>query len=435
MIRRLRDIALAPVARRILRGFGANFLGKVWALIIQLGSVPFLVGAWGADGYGTWVMISTVSAYLTLSDFGIGSAATVEMTRAITREDPRGALRVFQSSWLFMTAATVSIALCVIAGSWVWHFCLYDQRAEEIITSKQISLAVTFICLASLLSLQMSIQKTVFYATQRYAFGTALYDISYLIEGLVVIAIALFGGSIVAAAVAMVVQRVLALSVYTIVLGKLTPWWHMGYRAAEKETLRQILKPSISALALSMATTFGLQGVVLSVGWVMGPIAAAIFATSRMITRIPLQFSALLTRASLPELTRAFESGNRQLSRNLIRANMLLALLSLLPFCVILPLWGPAIISKISHGELHSDSTLMLLMALAAVASAVWSTLGTALVSINRQGVFSWHVLAFYTLCALSPFFLQKELIEVAAFILMSEIIISAVVIFAGRRL
>ena len=61
---------------RLLRGVGANLLGKFWVVLSQTVTVPVMLTIWGAKGYGVWLMIWAVPSYVTLSDFGFGSAAS-----------------------------------------------------------------------------------------------------------------------------------------------------------------------------------------------------------------------------------------------------------------------------------------------------------------------------------------------------------------------
>ena len=60
--------ANGSVTHRLMRGFGANALGPVVTAIIQLGSVPIFLHAWGAAKYGDWLLLSAIPSYLSLSD-------------------------------------------------------------------------------------------------------------------------------------------------------------------------------------------------------------------------------------------------------------------------------------------------------------------------------------------------------------------------------
>src|SRR6202000_1178180 len=91
------------VGRRIVFSFLANGVGKIWVILIQLVTVPVLSVKWGPSGYGIWLMLTTVPAYIALSNFGFGTAAAVDMTQHYTRQDYNKALRTFQSAWILIS--------------------------------------------------------------------------------------------------------------------------------------------------------------------------------------------------------------------------------------------------------------------------------------------------------------------------------------------
>lgn len=411
------------VFQRLLKGVGANSLGKAWALLIQLISVPILTSSWGIESYGVWLMISTIPVYLSLSDFGLGTAAGVDMTTAMAREDRPAALRAFQSVWLFMTALTAVIAICIVAGAlyWGYHF---ESSNETIIAAKRIAYAIIFVTLASFLMIQVSIWKTAFQATHKYALGTVISDLASLLDGLAVISIAALGGDIVFAAIGMLGARIVSTAACYIVLSRLEPWCRPGLSMANGATIRRLTKPSLAALALTLANSLGLQGIVLSIGWTMGPTIAATFATTRMLTRIPLQFSTLLSRASIPELTRAQVEGHDDLTRKLMKANIVLALCSMIPFAIALYFWGPNLLSRLSHGTMATPPLAFALLGIAATLNSLWSTLGAKLLATNQQSAYSSLVLSLYAICAASPFIRNIDLFSILGLIAISEALV-----------
>ena len=69
--------------QRLMRGFGATALNPIATAIIQLGSVPILLHAWGATKYGDWLLLSAIPSYLTLSDLGLGAASGSDMSMRV----------------------------------------------------------------------------------------------------------------------------------------------------------------------------------------------------------------------------------------------------------------------------------------------------------------------------------------------------------------
>ena len=83
---------MTSVKRRIAANLGANTLGRVLGVLIQLISVPVMLSHWGAWIYGEWILLSTMPSYLAMSDIGFGNVAGNEMTMLVSRGKKREAL-------------------------------------------------------------------------------------------------------------------------------------------------------------------------------------------------------------------------------------------------------------------------------------------------------------------------------------------------------
>src|ERR1700719_3609809 len=103
------------IVRRSIRGIGATALGPVVTSLIQLGSVPLLLHAWGAAKYGDWLLLSAIPSYLTLSDLGFGDSSGSDMSMRVAAGDRQGAIETFQSSWVFLSLVSLFVALLAAA--------------------------------------------------------------------------------------------------------------------------------------------------------------------------------------------------------------------------------------------------------------------------------------------------------------------------------
>ena len=56
--------------KRLFRGIGANFLGQIINIASRIVLVPLFLLAWGADIYGEWLLLSSMVAYLSLTEMG-----------------------------------------------------------------------------------------------------------------------------------------------------------------------------------------------------------------------------------------------------------------------------------------------------------------------------------------------------------------------------
>ena len=56
--------------KRLIQGIGANFLAQIINLASRVLLVPLFLTAWGVKVYGEWLLLSSMVAYLSLTDLG-----------------------------------------------------------------------------------------------------------------------------------------------------------------------------------------------------------------------------------------------------------------------------------------------------------------------------------------------------------------------------
>jgi O-antigen/teichoic acid export membrane protein len=376
-------------------------------------------------------MLVTIPSYLWLSDVGLSAAAATDVTKAVAAGNYEQALSSFQTSRLFATIMTAGIAMLSVIGLVVWLHSFTPVSGPW--DAEALSWAVVFTTLGTLCSLQMGIFQIIYQATNKYAFGTAIRDLNIPFQGFAVIAVAYLGGDLADASAVSAGIAGLMLIVYAAVLVRVEPWVKLNFTYANWATLRRLLRPSMASFALAGANSIGLQAVVVTIGWALGPAAAAIFATARMISRTPLQFAGLLSRASLPELTKAIEVGNTSLTARLMRLNIWAATVVMAPAMLILLLWGPNLLLFLSGGALHANRTLFTLLGFAALFNAIWTTLAMKLLAQNRHGEYAWLVLGLNILVALVPLLTGSGLFAAAAVMMVSDGIILILVLAKSR--
>lgn len=404
MNRLLRLANASPVGQRLVSGFGANLLAKIWIMLVQIVSVPSLTASWGVEGFGVWLMITTIPSYLAISDFGLATAAGVDMTQSIAKDDHPSALRSFQTIWVFISTVSCGVAALIGIGFAIW-LGFESDAASSTFSAQEIFGAAIFVIFGALLSAQTSVMIVVYQATHKYALGHFINGFSFPLQGAAAIIVAMSGGGFVAAAAAAACAAGIILLICSRVLARLEPWARVGTANADRATLKRLFRPSLAAFALTAANSFGLQGIVITIGWAMGPAVAAVFATARMISRVPLQFSMLAARASLPEFTRAYASGDHRLATKLMKVNLALASAVMIPSVLGLIIFGPKVLTWLSSGTMDADQMTFGLLGLAALLNVLWATHGFGLLATNRQGEYAWLVLVLYGVVAIAPFF------------------------------
>ena len=75
--------------KRLIQGLGANFLGQVINLASRVLLVPLFLTAWGAQVYGEWLLLTSIVAYLYLTDLGGQLYIINRLTQAYAQQDSR----------------------------------------------------------------------------------------------------------------------------------------------------------------------------------------------------------------------------------------------------------------------------------------------------------------------------------------------------------
>jgi len=300
-----------------MRGIAATALNPVANAIIQLGTVPVLLHAWGTAKYGDWLMLSAVPSYLTLTNMGFGDASGSDMTLRASSGDKNGVIETFQSSLALLFGVSSIVLLAVISLVWLFPWqrsmhlaSLSDRNAAQVV----LSLAI-YIVLAQ----QSGVIESGFRCNGHFAIGTSCSTLLRLGETVVASIVGVYTGNLLITAVTYLVFRCFATVAYALLLHRMTPWLPIGLSKASLERIKELAKPALGFMAMPLGYAISLQGFTLLIGSILGPIAVTAFSTLRTMTRVNFQLMTVIAWAIWPELSSAFGAGNLALARRLHR--------------------------------------------------------------------------------------------------------------------
>jgi len=401
----LKSIADGGLRRRLLKGAGATALSPVISAIVQLGSVPLLLHAWGAATYGDWLLLSAIPSYLTFSDLGFGDASGSDMSVRVAAGDRDGALETFQSSWILVSAVSlVALLLAAIATWWFpWQAWLKLSGISNVEAVKVVMLLGAYVAVSQ----QNGIIESGYRSDGHFATGTFWILMLRLSETLVATIVALAGGTLVAVAATYLAVRCGGTMAYALYMRQLSPWIRFGFRHARWGTIKRMAAPAIGFMAFPLGYALTLQGFTVVIGARMGPIAVVSFSTLRTLSRMVLQVNTVMKHALWPELSRAFGEGNVDLSRILHRhawrATLGLSLVGGLSLWIV----GPTIYGVWLHHGIPFDAACFHVLLAVVVVSSLWEL--SAVIPMSTNGHF--RIAMIYSAVALTSLGLTWMLI------------------------
>jgi O-antigen/teichoic acid export membrane protein len=301
----------------LLRGLGATALQPVVTAVIQLGTVPCLLHAWGAAKYGDWLILSAIPGYLSLSDLGFGDASGSDMTMRVAARDRKGAIETFQSSLALLSLVSLFIGL--LAAAAVWHVPWHRWVRLATLSDFQASAVVLVFGAYLLVSQQCGILESGFRCDGNFATGNVFGTLLRLVETGVGTAVGILTGSLFWAAAAYLFSRTVGTIAYGLLLHRKSPWLPIGFSDARLARIKELAAPAFGFVALPLANAISIQGFTLLIASVLGSVAVTRFSTLRTLTRVNFQLMTVIAWAMWPELSRAFGEGNVSLARTLHR--------------------------------------------------------------------------------------------------------------------
>lgn len=359
------------VRRRIIHGVSANAFGTAVTMFLQVVTVPVLIHAWGTGTFGEWLVLSTVPAFLAMSDWGFENTAGNRMTVEIAAENRDGVLAVYQSLWCFVSlisagiVAAVAVVAVIFPSAWLR---LGGVRSDINAAAITVILVIHFAVV-----LQGGLIRSGFRSTGRYALGVIYQNLTRAAEGLAVIASAIIGGNPVHAALSMLTVRILMTVLSDYQMRRSAPWLKVGARYASKARLRALLPGTAAMMAFPLGFALSLQGMVALIGITLGPVAVVSFATVRTLSRLVFQLAGVISSSTLPEISFAFATGQIDLARALHRRGFQSVAWLTILLSVMLALVGGTILRIWTRGAVAPHATLLYAMLVVAIGDALWT--------------------------------------------------------------
>ncbi|MEW6389612.1 MAG: oligosaccharide flippase family protein [Pseudomonadota bacterium] len=352
--------------RRIISGTAANGLNLGYLALVGVLTTPGMIMAWGANGYGVWLMLTSIPTYLALSDLGFSTAAMNAMAMSFARGEKDIVVETFHSLIALHLAAFAAIMGCAALALAVLGEILRIDVVQKY------WIVILLLAAFSCLSMFSRVLLAGFRAGGHYTKGTLIYDAGQFAGNVIIIPVALLGGGYAACVIAWILVRLLTIMILWVSLRRTVQWLTIGVKRATMLVLRKLLHPAIGAMAIPGALALNQQGVAFIVGLVISPAATATLSSVRTASRLAIQVVSVVNRATIPELSAASARDDSASVKRILWINILAILALLLPIAAIFAFWGPQLVSIWTKGAIVPSRSFITLMAVGMLIHACW---------------------------------------------------------------
>jgi O-antigen/teichoic acid export membrane protein len=377
-----------PRRRRFALGVLSTGYVKLVVAAVQLAIIPVLAIKWGLVLYGQWLMLVTIPMFLAASDFGFSTAASNRIIGEVARGERGEALVTFQSALRMILLLTGGIAALAVAGG----LLLPDSMlaAEGGMSGVEARTALLVMVAYGLMTLQEMLFAGVSRAEGKQAAALAIRGTIMLFEGIAILLVVLFGGSPVEAAVCYLVIRTAGIAWAASLARRSAPWMRIGFAAATRDRLRELLRPAISAMVLPLSVAAYLQGTALAIGLAAGPAAVPLFTSLRTASRVGLQLVNTLVVPLMPEITSAHARGDERLLARMAGLLLMVNGLAGPIFGAGVVFFGAELLELWTQGVIQPPQAMITLMGISLTFAILWYPMGDMLLAINKHETYSY---------------------------------------------
>lgn len=376
---------MTSVKRRIAANFAASALGKGIGALAQVVSVPIMLSHWGAGAYGEWILLTTVPSYLAMTDIGFGNVAVNEMTMLVAAGRRDEALGVFQSVNLLIAAISMSLGAVFLVGVWSLPVERW-LRATGYTGAHDLRVILSTLGITTLITLQENLFHASFQCVGKKAIGTTFKSAATAVVSVGNIVAVMLGANMLTTAVVFAILTILGTIALWNALFVNIRWIRFGVRHARMDIILRLARPAVSFMSFPASNLLNIQGILMVIGHVLGPVGVVTFSTARTISRSVLQALQLINASIWPEVSAAFGSGSIDLLRKLHRKSCQLSFFLCIAATALVAAFGNQVWDRWTVGKIQTDPVLLDILLLQMLLGAFWYTSSVVPAATNNHG-------------------------------------------------
>lgn len=260
---------------------------------------PLLLASLGKEGYGVWILVGQVTAYLPILDLGVGSSVGRFVAKYNAKKDYEGLSQIISSSiFLFLISSIFVVIITLII--WPNFSKFFDLSREYFNVGRWLVLLIGF---GFAVDFPLRIGQGILQGIHRF-------DLMYFLRATgtflrLILIITVFGwfrckSLIVLGIIATVITILIDVLMCSYVHHKSPVIGKFEYKSVKFSSLKEIWSLSLSALLGTLAALLFNQGQIICVGKIVGTRTVTIYAIPIMLLTYGSMITAYITGAFKP---------------------------------------------------------------------------------------------------------------------------------------
>ncbi|MEU7782049.1 lipopolysaccharide biosynthesis protein [Micromonospora parva] len=324
--------------RALVTGIASSLAGKAVGLVAPLLITPIAFSYLGAERYGMWMAITSLTAMALFADFGLGNGLLTRLSRLYATGDRRVAAREIASAYALLTCLAVALLLVLVLSIQLVAWPAFLNVVDPVVARD--ARAVVLLCFgAFLINIPLALIQRVQYAHQQVGQSNLWQAAGSLVSAaLVVTAVAANAAPVLVIAAAVLAVPLLNLANSICYFGWQQPDLRPRVKDVRASKVRGLLRLGLRFFGLSVLSSIALNIDGFLVGRVLGLHAAANYAVILRMFAVLVLFVTLVNLPLWPANGEALARGDVTWVRRSTRRMVYLsaAVVTLPALCLIL---------------------------------------------------------------------------------------------------
>ena len=343
------------IRKQIIKNVSTNYATFFASMAILFFMSPFVIHRLGDTAYGIWVLISSLTGYLSLLDFGISGAVMKYVAEFNAKDNKEKLNKIVSASFLmFLIIGIVTFLITVFISLWVDNiFNLpgeYQGIAPILVMIIGSNIAIGF---------PMGVFGGIIRGHQRFDINSLYYFSILVVKSILTVIFIGIGYGILALAIITVVTSFAGYVAQMIIAYKVNPNIKIRLNNLDKGTFKLIFQFSFYMFILSIAATLIFSSNPVIIGYFMVASAITYYSIAAQLIEYTRQLISQMTAVLAPAVSHLDALGKNERIQEILIRGTRFSLMIALPIGIAFIVMGKPFIT-LWMGEKYNQSATIL---------------------------------------------------------------------------